>query len=119
MKKAHKLNIQTGIWTLSEAVEYIRAKQPKAHEIGWNLALGGGVLNNGYSKRDLDIFAVRRTGEKAGNRELDDLLALFHLPHDTRAEWFLGNPDRYGFSVSVNDRLSTMKLKKVELVVII
>lgn len=50
----------TGTWTLEEALVYIRALQPAAMRAGWCILLGGGVLNNGSSGRDLDLLAYPR-----------------------------------------------------------
>lgn len=45
-------------WTLDEAVKLIRQMQPLAFECGYHLNLGGGVLNKGFSNKDLDILAM-------------------------------------------------------------
>ena len=77
------LNIAHDVWDLASAVNFIRALQPEAHSSGWNLCLGGGVLNNGFSTGDLDIVAVPRG---------------VHLPQPPDTEllqWFpchIGNP---------------------------
>jgi hypothetical protein len=46
------------VWTITEALAFIRAIQVDANERGWYLALAGGVLNRGSSEHDLDIVAV-------------------------------------------------------------
>jgi hypothetical protein len=43
-------------WSLDEALELIRAIQPECHELSYHVALGGGVLNRGYSAKDLDLY---------------------------------------------------------------
>lgn len=53
------LNITTeknSPWTITEALTLIRHIQPILHENGWHVALGGGVLNNGFSNKDLDLY---------------------------------------------------------------
>lgn len=47
-------------WELTEAITLIRMMQGVALRFGWNLSLGGGVLYNGYSFKDLDIVATPR-----------------------------------------------------------
>lgn len=49
-------------WTLNEAIDVIRRLQPFAHQYGFSLSLGGGVLNNGSSYKDLDIVALHFHG---------------------------------------------------------
>jgi hypothetical protein len=46
------------MWTLEEGLEVVRLLQPGAAERGFNLSLGGGVLNKGTSLHDLDIVAA-------------------------------------------------------------
>jgi hypothetical protein len=55
------LNIRRDNWELVSACQLIRELQPEAHRLGWNLMLGGGVLNNGYSFNDLDVVAIPRS----------------------------------------------------------
>ena len=43
-------------WTLDEALEIIRAIQPESRRFNYHLCLGGGVLNKGFSKKDLDLY---------------------------------------------------------------
>lgn len=45
-------------WDLASAVVLARSLQPIAHEAGFNLTLGGGVLNVGYSDKDLDLVLL-------------------------------------------------------------
>ena len=40
----------TNTWTL------IRSLQPQMRQFGYHLCLGGGVLNNGWSEKDLDLY---------------------------------------------------------------
>lgn len=51
------------VWTIDEALEWIRSVQPAVMESGWCLMLGGGVLNQGVSGTDLDVIAYPRTRE--------------------------------------------------------
>lgn len=53
------MKTQTG-WTLESGVEFIRRYQDLAVGHGYNLSLGGGVLNKGGSDHDLDIVCVPR-----------------------------------------------------------
>lgn len=43
-------------WTMEEALRLIRAIQPETRKFGYHLSLGGGVLNKGESKKDLDLY---------------------------------------------------------------
>lgn len=62
-------------WNLAEASLFVSAMQQEAHDAGWNLSIGGGVLNNGYSENDLDLVAVART--TVHSQSLSTLLYLF------------------------------------------
>ena len=46
------------MWTLEEGLEFIRTLQPGAAKLGYNLSLGGGVLNAGHSDHDLDVVVA-------------------------------------------------------------
>lgn len=43
-------------WTLDEALSLIRLLQPETRKFGYHLCLGGGVLNVGFSEKDLDLY---------------------------------------------------------------
>lgn len=43
-------------WRLDEGLKLIRALQGRVKEFGYHIALGGSVLNNGDSEKDLDLY---------------------------------------------------------------
>lgn len=43
-------------WTIEDGLNLIRAIQPEARRFGYHIALGGGVLNNGISYKDIDLY---------------------------------------------------------------
>ena len=43
-------------WQIEEGLKLIRALQGRVKEFGYHIALGGGVLNNGASDKDLDLY---------------------------------------------------------------
>ncbi len=47
-------------WTLDAALEAVRRVQPGAMAAGFYIAVAGGVVNCGYSHKDLDLVAVNR-----------------------------------------------------------
>lgn len=49
------------MWTLEEALYLIRRLQPKVFLHGYNLCLGGSVLNKGFSTKDLDLYVMRQS----------------------------------------------------------
>lgn len=57
--------------------------------MGYHMAMGGGVLNRGFSSKDLDIYILPCVGEKNNERRL-----LQHLAF----RW--GSPSNIGTSVS-------------------
>lgn len=50
--------MNTHMWEMWDAINLLRQWQPVAHAYDLHLALGGGVLNNGYSDKDLDIVVM-------------------------------------------------------------
>jgi hypothetical protein len=54
-------------WDLEKAVEFIRKHQDEALHNGFNLSLGGGVLNSGKSWHDLDIVIAPARGCNGDN----------------------------------------------------
>lgn len=56
-------------WTLPDALFFVRSRQAEAFKHGYNLSLGGGVLNKGESAHDLDIVAVPVKGREGTTRE--------------------------------------------------
>lgn len=45
-------------WTVENGIAVIRQLQNTAHLCGYHLALAGGILNRGYSAKDLDIMVL-------------------------------------------------------------
>lgn len=48
------------MWTLNDAILIVQELQPFAHELGYHITLGGGVLNKRESSKDLDLFVLRK-----------------------------------------------------------
>lgn len=93
------------MWTLDEAVKLIRNLQPKAHKLGYHLALAGGVLNNGTSDKDLDILAVPMH-LKMEKIEKSDIIRLFELELNLEAR----DPDiRYEHAEAAIDELVVLQ----------
>lgn len=44
------------VWSLDESLQFIRGLAHGARKFHYDLALGGGVLRNGYSVNDLDVI---------------------------------------------------------------
>lgn len=44
------------IWTLQQGLDLVRTIQPRLHHMGYHVAIGGGVINKGYSTKDLDLY---------------------------------------------------------------
>lgn len=43
-------------WNLDDGLKLVRALQQECRRFGYHLALGGGVLNNGRSDKDIDLY---------------------------------------------------------------
>ena len=50
------MKLKLPLWTLDSGLELVRFLQPLTRDYGYHLALGGGVLNNGLSHKDLDLY---------------------------------------------------------------
>jgi hypothetical protein len=46
------------MWTLEQGLEVVRLLQPHSREYNYHIALGGGVVNNGSSEKDLDVYCL-------------------------------------------------------------
>ena len=46
----------TTMWTLEQGLAVVRELQPRSRGFNYHVALGGGVLNNGSSDKDLDVY---------------------------------------------------------------
>ena len=51
-------------WKLDDGLALIRALQPLTRKYGYHIALGGGVLNKGFSDKDLDLYFLPMGGSK-------------------------------------------------------
>ena len=83
------------MWKLDQALDLVREIQPVIHGMGYHVVLGGGVLNNGESKKDLDLYFHPMMGKETfisatnpGNPLLRWLEELFGKPEEF---W---NPDQ-------------------------
>lgn len=52
--------LPTVMWTIEEAVDFVRLHKGKALDHGFVLFIGGGVIQNGSSERNLDLVALSR-----------------------------------------------------------
>lgn len=46
------------MWDLDEALSLVRSMQGTVRGFQYHIVLGGGVLNNGYSYKDLDLYCL-------------------------------------------------------------
>jgi len=65
------------MWTLEEGAILVRRLQSGAFERGFNLSLGGGVLNKGESLHDIDIVAAPCKGGRSSAAESANLVLWF------------------------------------------
>jgi len=102
-------------WTLDEALPIIRSLQPHTRKFGYHLTLGGGVLNTGESKKDLDLFflPLNHGGGKPQQgwskeplpeklMEWLDSMWGTHEPLITKSQGY-GDPPYYGYRENGND----------------
>lgn len=85
------------MWTLLEALDLVRRIQTHLKPMQYHVLLGGGVLNNGKSEKDLDLYVVPFGGQKSTPMAI--LSALYEIlgpgvplsgddyPHGGLAPW--------------------------------
>jgi len=76
----------SGDWALDLALKVIRLIQPKIRNFGYHCALGGGVLNKGYSTKDLDLYMLPLVGTP------DPMALRTYLSTVLGTEYTLGGP---------------------------
>lgn len=54
-------------WILDEALALVRFIQPMTRAFGYHLAIGGGVVNRGFSDKDLDLYFLAMEDSSALN----------------------------------------------------
>ncbi len=59
------MEVKPALWILEDGLRTIRAIQADLKPLGYHAALAGGVLNLGYSFKDLDIVFLPLTNDKA------------------------------------------------------
>lgn len=74
---------------LQDALNIVRELQAVAWPCRFHVTLGGGVLNHGYSDKDIDIYVqpfYARAGEEAIVHDVDELQAKFDTVFGSRPE---------------------------------
>lgn len=66
--------IKFPMWTLDEGLVLVRELQPDTRQFGYHLALGGGVLNNAMSCKDLDLYLLP-LDDKDEDPDMDALIS--------------------------------------------
>lgn len=61
------------VWNIEDGLRLVRALQPECRRFGYHLALGGGVLNNGRSYKDIDLYFLPLDNPKESPTSLNGL----------------------------------------------
>lgn len=64
----------SGAWTLEEAQKLIAELEPQVRELDYHTLLGGGVLHDGRSENDLDIWFMPLNGYESNTGAIYDLM---------------------------------------------
>ncbi len=59
------------MWKIEQGISIVRALQPHTRQFGYHLCLGGGVLNNGESQKDLDLYFLPMGGFNPAENKKD------------------------------------------------
>lgn len=90
-------------WTLDEALQLIRALQPLTRKYGYHLCLGGGVLNKGESKKDLDLYFLTLDSSKSEPAKLVPFLtSMWGIGTDLRNGYPIEEGSPYKFKLKYN-----------------
>jgi acetamidase/formamidase len=78
-------------WYLADALVLVRELQARVWPLGYHVALGGGVLNHGYSDKDVDLYVLPlgKTLSKDPDYvvlELNDYFGIIGTSYDGDAE---------------------------------
>lgn len=76
-------------WTLEDALNLIRGLQKETRRYGYHLTLGGGVLNNGESQKDLDLYFLPLQNPKFPTDNPENLVSWLTKmwgPYETMGE---------------------------------
>lgn len=87
------VDLFAGAWTLDGALALVRDIQPSIKPFQYHVLLGGGVLNKGYSEKDLDLYFLPfgDTGTPVDLPRLKDYLSIR-----------LGTPAPLGYTADVD-----------------
>lgn len=85
------------MWQLDPALRIVRALQPTTRQFGYHLTLGGGVLNKGESKKDLDLYFLPMGGFGKGKKNNANGM-LKYLEKLWGSSELLGKNSGYGYS---------------------
>lgn len=77
----------TLIWELEEALTLVRNLQPTCANLGYHIALGGGVLNAGWSTKDVDLYFL-----PLDTNGVDDPLDTSNLMAILNLRWGVSTP---------------------------
>ena len=50
------MKLKPVMWTLDDALALVREIQPLTRDFNYHLVIGGSVVNNGESRKDLDLY---------------------------------------------------------------
>ena len=80
------------MWHLYDAVTFAQSLIPSLREAGWGCALGGSVLEHGWSGHDLDLVMFPRTTTEMNRVAMDRVLLgagmrLVHSVRTVQAAW--------------------------------
>ncbi len=79
------------MWTLEEGLEIVRRLQPLTRDFNYHLVIGGGVVNTGISRKDLDLFFLPLC-----NSDVNDPKGMLALLEDMWGESEpIGGPGEY------------------------
>jgi hypothetical protein len=81
------------VWLWADAMQVVRLLQEALWPLKYHVTLGGGVLNVGYSDKDLDIFVLPFNNDTPADsgklRSALESVLTYSRP--------IGQPDKYGY----------------------
>lgn len=95
------------MWYLADGIQLVAALQPATRKFGYHVTIGGGVVNNGYSEKDLDLFFLPMGGFNADEDESDPNGMLNYL----EGIWGNSTPIKKEYFLEVEDMLYQAAVK--------
>ena len=67
------------MWTLEQGIDLVRSVQSYSRNHKYHVALGGGVVNKGFSDKDVDVYFLPCSNTKPDQKSSDKIKEMLEL----------------------------------------